>query len=119
VLTLGATLLGGAVDFWLFGGTGILMGVVYIGVCFQVAVRVRPADLAVAPICGPIAFAATLLVLGAGPDSGVLGRLVGLATSLALQAGWLFTGTTVSLVIVLARHVALRLARRRNQQQSQ
>lgn len=116
VVTLGATFLGGSVDFWLFGGSGILMGLAYVAVCFQVAVRVRPADLAVAPISGPIAFAGTLLVLGAGPDRSVIGRVLGLATSLALQAGWLFTGTAVSLLIVLARFVALGRARRRNQQ---
>jgi len=89
------------------------MGLAYVLACFQVAVRVRAADLAVAPICGPIAFALTLGLLGTGPDGGVLGRIVGLATALALQAGWLFTGTGVSLLIVLARHVALRRARRR------
>ena len=113
VVTLGATLLGGAADFWLFGGAGIVMGLAYVATCFQVAVRVRAADLAVAPICGPIAFALTLGLLGSGPDSSLLGQLIGLATSLALQAGWLFTGTGVSLLIVLARHVALRRARRK------
>ena len=113
VVTLGATLLGGALDFWLFGGAGIVMGLVYIATCFQVAVRVRPADLAIAPVCGPIAFALTLLVMGAGPDDSVLGRIVGLATALALQAGWLFSGTAVSVLIVLARRIALNRARRR------
>ncbi|MFC1432785.1 DUF6542 domain-containing protein [Streptacidiphilus sp. N1-3] len=114
VVMLGATLLGGAADFWLFGGAGIAMGLVYVATCFQVAVRVRAADLAIAPICGPIAFAATLVLLGAGPDHSFLGRVVGLATALALQAGWLFTGTAVALLIVLARHIALTRARRRN-----
>ncbi|MEY9963417.1 hypothetical protein ABIA33_001450 [Streptacidiphilus sp. MAP12-16] len=113
VVTLGATFLGGAVDFWLFAGTGVLMGLVYVATCFQVAVRVRPADLAVAPVSGPIAFAGTLLVLGSAPTGGLVGRLIGLATALALQAGWLFTGTAVSALIVLARHVALSRARRR------
>jgi hypothetical protein len=113
VVTLGATLLGGAADFWLFGGSGIVMGLVYIAACFQVAVRVRAADLAIAPICGPIAFAVTLVLLGPSPDGSVLGHVVGLATALALQAGWLFTGTAVSLLIVLARRIALTRARRR------
>ncbi|MFC1417466.1 DUF6542 domain-containing protein [Streptacidiphilus cavernicola] len=113
VVTLGATLLGGAIDFWLFGGTGIVMGLAYIATCFQVAVRVRAADLAIAPVSGPIAFAATLLVMGAGPDHSVLGRIIGLATALALQAGWLFSGTAVSVLIVLARRIALNRARRR------
>jgi hypothetical protein len=113
VVTLGATLLGGAADVWLLGGAGIVMGLVYVATCFQVAVRVRAADLAIAPICGPIAFAVTLLLVGAGPDGSVLGRVVGLATSLALQAGWLFSGTAVSALIVLARRIALNRARRK------
>ena len=113
VVTLGATLLGGAADFWLFGGAGIVMGLAYIATCFQVAVRVRVADLAIAPICGPIAFAVTLLLVGAGPDGSVLGCVVGLATALALQAGWLFSGTAVSVLIVLARRIALNRARRK------
>lgn len=114
VVTLGATFLGGALDFWLFGGAGIVMGLAYVATCFQVAVRVRPGDLAVAPVSGPIAFAITLAVLGSGPDSGFVGHVIGLATSLALQAGWLFTGTALSGAIVLARRVALTRARRRN-----
>jgi hypothetical protein len=114
VVTLAATFLGGAVDYWLFDGSGILMGLVYVAISFQVAVRVRPADLAAAPISGPIAFAVTLGALGTGPSSGLVGQLIGLATSLALQAGWLFAGTALSVVITLARHFALTRARRRS-----
>jgi hypothetical protein len=113
VVTLAGTFLGGAVDSWLFGGSGILMGLVYVVVSFQVAVRVRPADLAAAPISGPIAFAVTLGCFGTGPSTGLTGQLIGLATSLALQAGWLFSGTALSVVITLARHFALSRARRR------
>ncbi|QMU75158.1 hypothetical protein GXW83_04670 [Streptacidiphilus sp. PB12-B1b] len=113
VVTLGGTFAGGALDTWLFGGSGVLMGLVYVVVCFQVAVRVRPVDLAAAPISGPIAFAVTLGVLNGPANGGVIGRLIGLATSLALQAGWLFTGTAVSVVIAVARHVALGRARKR------
>jgi hypothetical protein len=90
------------------------MGLVYVAISFQVAVRVRPADLAAAPISGPIAFAVTLGALGTGPSSGLVGQLIGLATSLALQAGWLFAGTALSVVITLARHFALTRARRRS-----
>ncbi len=113
VVTLGATFLGGAVDYWLFDGVGILMGLVYVVASFQVAIRVRPLDLAAAPISGPIAFAITLAVLSPAPGPGLIGHAVGLATALALQAGWLFTGTLVSVVITLARHLALSRARRR------
>jgi hypothetical protein len=113
VVTLGGTFAGGAVDTWLFGGSGALMGLVYVLVSFQVAVRVRPVDLAAAPISGPIAFAVTLGVLNGPATGGLFGQLIGLATSLALQAGWLFTGTAVSVVITLARHFTLNRARKR------
>jgi len=113
VVTLGVTFAGGALDSWLFGGSGVLLGLVYVAVSFQVAVRVRPADLAAAPISGPISFAVTLGVFGSTPSPGLAGEAIGLASSLATQAGWLFTGTAVSVVITFARHVALSRARRR------
>ena len=113
VVTFGGTFAGGAVDTWLFGGAGILLGLVYLVVSFQVAVRIRPADLAAAPISGPISFAVTLGILGSVPMPGLVGHLIGLAASLAMQAGWLFAGTAVSVVITLARHFALSRARKR------
>ncbi|QMU67688.1 DUF6542 domain-containing protein [Streptacidiphilus sp. P02-A3a] len=113
VVTLGATFAGGALDSWLFGGSGVLLGLAYVAVSFQVAVRVRPADLAAAPICGPISFAITLGCFGSSPSPGLAGDAIGLASSLATRAGWLFTGTAVSVVIALARHFALSRARRR------
>ena len=113
VVTLGATFAGGALDSWLFGGSGVLLGLVYVAVSFQVAVRVRPVDLAAAPITGPISFAVTLGVFGSTPSPGLAGEAIGLASSLAAQAGWLFTGSAVSAVITLARHFTLSRARRR------
>jgi len=113
VVTLGATFAGGALDSWLFGGSGVLLGLVYVVVSFQVAVRVRAADLAAAPISGPISFAVTLGVFGSVPSPGLAGDAIGLASSLATQAGWLFAGSAVSAVITLARHFALTRARRR------
>lgn len=113
VLTLAATFLGGLLDSVLFGDSGWLLGLAYLAVSFQAAIRVRPADLAAAPISGPICFAATLLLVGPGSGSGLTGQAVDLATSLAMDAGWLFAGTSVSVLIVLARHFALaRTARR-------
>jgi hypothetical protein len=112
VLTVGGTLLGALVDRWLFNGPGILFGLVFVVICFQAAIRVRPVDLAAAPVAGPIAFALALLVCGQHAGSGIGGRLLGLVTDLALQAVWLFVGTGVAAAIVLARHFALRRARR-------
>ncbi|MER6301572.1 DUF6542 domain-containing protein [Kitasatospora sp. NPDC001539] len=103
-----ATLGVAAVDRLLFDDLGWLFGLGYLVVCFQLAVRVRYADLLAAPISGPIAFAAALLALAPVGSPGATAQVVGLATGLALRAGWLFTGTGLAALIVLARFVAQR-----------
>ncbi|MFF1904758.1 DUF6542 domain-containing protein [Kitasatospora sp. NPDC058218] len=105
--TLATVALAG-VDRMLFGGLGVLFGIGYLVICFQLAVRVRFADLLAAPISGPIAFAVALLLLGPVTSSGVTAQVVALATGLAMRAGWLFTGTGLAAVIVIARFVAQR-----------
>jgi hypothetical protein len=96
----------------LFDGLGVLFGLGYLMVCFQLAVRVRFADLAAAPISGPIAFAAALLLFGPVAAPGVTGQVVALASGLAIRAEWLFGGTGLAGVIVAARFVAQRRLRR-------
>ena len=106
------TLLVAGVDRLLFGGLGVLFGLGYLMVCFQLAVRVRYPDLPAAPISGPIAFALALLLVAPAEASGLTGRLVALASGLAVRAGWLFAGTGLAAVIVTARFVAQRRLRR-------
>ncbi|MCD0485799.1 hypothetical protein LO771_26260 [Streptacidiphilus sp. ASG 303] len=113
VATVAATAAGAVADRALLGGPGVLFGLVYVAVCFQVAVRVRPADLAAAPISGPIAFALALLATGHTSGRGVGGHVVGLAAGLATRAGWLFAGTGLAAAITAARWVALRRSRGR------
>ncbi|MFJ2864772.1 DUF6542 domain-containing protein [Kitasatospora sp. NPDC087314] len=108
VVAVLATLAVAGLDRLLFDGLGWLFGLGYVVVCFQLAVRVRYADLLAAPISGPIAFALALLVLGPATSSGVTAHVVALATGLALRAGWLFSGTGLAALIVLARFVAQR-----------
>ncbi|MFC5662365.1 DUF6542 domain-containing protein [Kitasatospora misakiensis] len=108
VVALPATVAVAGLDRLAFGGLGLLFGVGYLLVCFQLAVRVRYADLLAAPISGPIAFAAALLLFGPVTSSGVTAQVVGLATNLATRAGWLFSGTGLAAAIVLARFVAQR-----------
>ncbi|MFJ9947813.1 DUF6542 domain-containing protein [Kitasatospora sp. NPDC091207] len=103
-----ATVALAGLDRMLFGGLGVLFGIGYLVICFQLAVRVRFADLLAAPISGPIAFAVALLLLGPVTSSGVTAQVVALATGLALRAGWLFTGTGLAAAIVTARFVAQR-----------
>ncbi|MER7754595.1 DUF6542 domain-containing protein [Kitasatospora sp. NPDC097643] len=108
VVAVLATLAVAGLDRLLFDGLGWLFGVGYLVVCFQLAVRVRYADLLAAPISGPIAFALALLLLGPVSSAGVTAQVVALATGLALRAGWLFAGTGLAALIVLARFVAQR-----------
>ncbi|MER7704968.1 DUF6542 domain-containing protein [Kitasatospora sp. NPDC097605] len=108
VLAVAATVAVAGLDRLLFGEPGILFGTGYLLVCFQLAVRVRYVDLLAAPISGPIAFAAALLLFGPVTSTGVTAQLVALATNLATRSGWLFTGTGLAAAIVLARFVAQR-----------
>ncbi|MBO1416023.1 hypothetical protein J0670_15615 [Streptomyces sp. FH025] len=107
-----ATVAVAGLDRLLFGDLGWLFGIGYLAVCFQLAVRVRYADLLAAPISGPIAFALALLLLAPVSSSGLTARLVTLATGLAMRAGWLFSGTGLAALIVLARFVAQRRIQR-------
>ncbi|MGW1172327.1 DUF6542 domain-containing protein [Kitasatospora sp. NPDC002543] len=108
VVAVLATLAVAGVDRLLFDGLGWLFGLGYLAVCFQLAVRVRYADLLAAPISGPIAFALAMLLLEPVSSPGVTAQVVSLATGLALRAGWLFSGTGLAALIVLARFVAQR-----------
>ncbi|MFD8755700.1 DUF6542 domain-containing protein [Kitasatospora sp. NPDC059577] len=112
VLAVLATLAVAGLDRLLFDDLGWLFGLGYLVVCFQLAVRVRYVDLLAAPISGPIAFAAALLLLAPVGSSGVTAQVVSLATGLALRAGWLFSGTGLAALIVLARFVAQRRIQR-------
>ncbi|MFI6152153.1 DUF6542 domain-containing protein [Kitasatospora sp. NPDC051170] len=108
VVAVLATLAVAGVDRLLFGGLGWLFGLGFLVVCFQLAVRVRYADLLAAPISGPIAFAVAMLALAPVKSPGVTAQVVALATGLALRAGWLFSGTGLAALIVLARFIAQR-----------
>ncbi|MER7583419.1 DUF6542 domain-containing protein [Kitasatospora sp. NPDC097691] len=112
VVAVLATLAVAGLDRLLFGDLGWLFGLGYLVVCFQLAVRVRYIDLLAAPISGPIAFAVALLLLAPVGSSGVTAQVVSLATGLALRAGWLFSGTGLAALIVLARFVAQRRIQR-------
>ncbi|MGW3121187.1 DUF6542 domain-containing protein [Streptomyces sp. NPDC001107] len=96
----------GCLDQLLFGSSLTLYGVLFLPVCLLTAAWVRKSDLATAPVVVPIAFAAGLLPV-ADSSGGLLGRLMGLVTALATQAGWLYGGTLVAGLIVTGRKAAL------------
>ncbi|MFC9682379.1 DUF6542 domain-containing protein [Streptomyces sp. NPDC056948] len=90
----------------LFGASPTAYGVLFVPVCVLTAVWVRRGDLMIAPVVLPIAFAVGLLPMADG-DGGTGGRLMGLVTALATQAGWLYGGTLVAGLIVIVRRIRL------------
>ncbi|WP_189134968.1 DUF6542 domain-containing protein [Wenjunlia tyrosinilytica] len=110
VITCVITLAGGVLDALVLDGPGALFGLCFLGACFFAATRVRSSDLVAAPICAPIAFAVTLLLTVPGDGDGITGQLIGVATSLAVHAGWLYGGTFIAGGLALTRHFALRNA---------
>lgn len=75
-------------------------------------------DLVTAPVVVPIAFAFGLLPVADDSGGGVGGHAMGLVTTLALQAGWLYAGTLVAGLIVTVRKVRL-MSRRAAQRRAQ
>lgn len=104
--------LSGFLDDLLFGASLTVYGVLFLPVCVLTALWVRGNDLLTAPVSLPIAFAVGLFPVADG-RAGLLGRLMGLVTGLATQAGWLYGGTLIAAVIVLVRRVRWVRSRRR------
>lgn len=102
----------GCLDSVLFGGALTVYGVLFLPVCVLTGLWVRAGDVLSAPVVVPIAFAVGLVPVVDG-GGGLLGRLMGLFTGLATQAGWLYCGTLLAGVIVLVRRVRWVRQRRR------
>ncbi|GGW88662.1 hypothetical protein GCM10010383_17130 [Streptomyces lomondensis] len=96
----------GALCAALFGASLTAYGVLFLPVCVLTALWVRRGDLMTAPVVVPIAFAVGLLPVAEG-DGGVGGKLMGLVTALATQAGWLYGGTLIAGLIVIVRRIRL------------
>ncbi|MFF4030077.1 DUF6542 domain-containing protein [Streptomyces sviceus] len=90
----------------LFGSSLTLYGVLFMPVSVLTSVWMRRGDLLTAPIIVPIAFAVGLLPV-ADSGGGTSGRLMGLFTALATQAGWLYAGTLAAGLIALVRRIRL------------
>jgi hypothetical protein len=101
----------GALDELLLGSL-TAYGVLFLPVCVLTALWLRGGDLMTAPVVVPIAFAVGLVPV-AGGGGGISGRLMGLVTALATQAGWLYGGTLVAGVVALVRRIRLVHRRRR------
>ncbi|MET8248142.1 DUF6542 domain-containing protein [Streptomyces sp. NPDC005202] len=102
----------GCLDQLVLGGSPTAYGVLFLLVCVLTAVWVRKGDLLTSPVVVPIAFALGLLPV-ADRGGGLAGRLMGLVTALATQAGWLYGGTLLAGVTAMARRILLVRHRRR------
>ncbi|MEU3526952.1 DUF6542 domain-containing protein [Streptomyces sp. NPDC038707] len=102
----------GCLDQLLFGASPTVYGVLFLPVCLLTALWVRGGDVLSAPVVLPIAFAVGLLPVAEG-GGGMPGRLMGLVTGLATQAGWLYLGTLLAGLVVLVRRVRWIRGRRR------
>ena len=101
-----AALLGGAVNRLFSDDLGTFFGVVFVAASLAGALWVRPADLAAAPVCAPIAFALAIAVTGNGGGGGVLGQVAAVVSGLATLTGWLYTGTLLAAAVAAARRFA-------------
>ncbi|MEU6446686.1 DUF6542 domain-containing protein [Streptomyces sp. NPDC046979] len=101
----------GYLDALLLGASLTVYGVLFVPVCLLTAVWVRRGDLLTAPVVVPIAFAVGLVPVAESGDGGLGGRLMGIVTALATEAGWLYGGTLVAGSTVIVRRI--RLVRRR------
>ncbi|MFI6035284.1 DUF6542 domain-containing protein [Streptomyces sp. NPDC051315] len=105
-------LLFGWLDQLLFGASLTVYGVLFLPVCLLTALWVRRAEPLSAPVVVPIAFALGLLPVADGGD-GLGSRLMGLATALATEVGWLYGGTLLAGVVMLVRRIAAAARTRR------
>ncbi|WP_325065116.1 DUF6542 domain-containing protein [Streptomyces apocyni] len=101
-----------ALDRLLLGGSFTVYGVLFVLVSMVTALWVRPAELITAPIVVPLAFAIGLLPIADG-SGGFGGQVMGLLTSLAMHAGWLYGGTLIAALVVAVRKVRIVITARR------
>ncbi|MCM3806233.1 DUF6542 domain-containing protein [Streptomyces malaysiensis] len=104
----------GCLDALLFSGSPTVYSVLFLPACAACGLWVRPADLLAAPVTAPLAYTVGLLPINEG-SAGFSGQAVGVFTALSLQAGWLYAGTLLAVVIVLVRRAVLVTRRRRQQ----
>ncbi|MGW0702077.1 DUF6542 domain-containing protein [Streptomyces sp. NPDC002867] len=116
---LGAGLFGAAVmlalgslDWLLLDGSAVAYGLLFLPVSALTALWVREADLVMAPVIVPIAFAVGIVPISGG-DGGLGGQTMAVVTALAVHAGWLYGGTLIAGLITCVRKVRAMGRRRR------
>ncbi|KOG40385.1 membrane protein, partial [Streptomyces varsoviensis] len=99
-------LLVGFLDALLLDGAPGVYGVFFVLTAAACALWVRPADLMIAPVGVPIAFAVGAIAIS-DDSGGTGGRIMSVVTALAVHAGWLYAGTVLAVLIVCVRRAAL------------
>ncbi|HEX2315348.1 MAG TPA: DUF6542 domain-containing protein [Thermomonospora sp.] len=105
VILFAVGLLGALAARWL--DLGVAAGLGFVAGCALAALTTRPADLLTLSVCPPLVFLVVTVVAEVltsfGADSLAREVLVGLATTLATTAPWLFLGTVLVVVIAIPR----------------
>lgn len=112
LLTTLAMLAFGCLDGLLFSGSATVYSVFFLLACAVCGLWVRPADLLAGPVTMPLAYTVGLLPINDGAQ-GVSGQALGVFTALSLHAGWLYSGTLLTVLIVVVRRATLITQRRR------
>ncbi|MHC8561847.1 DUF6542 domain-containing protein [Streptomyces albidoflavus] len=114
LLSTAAMVVAGAVA-WLLptGAQTVAFGVLFLLVCALTGLWVGRPTWRWARWWVPLAYAIGVLPVAEGGGAGFTGQVMGLVTTPALNAGWLYGGTLVAGVIVIVRKVRLMSAARR------
>lgn len=112
LLLLVACVLGGLLDLFLVGGPAWALIALYIASCGYTATRVRFSDWYCALVAPPIAFGVAIVLLAAIMPNSFGSGLIGTAATtfelLASKARALYTGVSLSAVVLLGRRAKAR-----------
>lgn len=116
-----ACVLGALFDLFLVGGPAWALVSLYIATCGYTATRVRPSDWFCALVAPPIAFAVSIVLLAMimpnSFGSGLIGTVATTFELLASKARALYTGVSLSALVLFARRGAPRRVKPRRRTQ--
>jgi len=117
LLLVTACVLGAFFDLFLVGGPAWALISLYIAACGYTATRVRPSDWFCALVAPPIAFAVSIVLLAMIMPNSFASGLIGTAATtfelLAAKARALYTGVSLSALVLATRRVKARRVRPR------
>jgi hypothetical protein len=117
LLLVTACVLGALFDLVLVGGPAWALISLYIAACGYTATRVRPSDWFCALVAPPIAFAVAIVLLAMIMPNSFASGLIGTAATtfelLAAKARALYTGVSLSALVLFARRAKARRGKSR------